>query len=227
MSKLGEGLKAVRGGGGGRGLPVPVGTGLVLFLVVAAAAFVLAAFVLAGLYAYVSPYLPSPQQPPTTTMPPENRSQPPTTTAAPATTTLPPSTTTSSTTTQPPAPTSTQPPTTTTLSAEQVTLCILTKVNSIYVGGDLKSRSLETYLNQTGYAFQLTSCKTADEKGDCDGELSAYIEAGRMIYDGKQWPAGNRPGYPVVVLSKDGTAYYVQSAAAFEKLVGCGSLKET
>jgi len=82
---------------------------------------------------------------------------------------------------------------------------------------------IETYLGPYASMLPITDCGTLENRQTCDGELRDYAENERLVFDGKKTKS---IGYPVVVLSKDRTAYIVRSSAEFERIVGCGSLKD-
>jgi hypothetical protein len=82
------------------------------------------------------------------------------------------------------------------------------------------SKSLQDYLGEYLTIFNPTPCDTKDDDASCKITLQAYLDDEHLYFKNKP---SSVIGYPVVV--KGDTAYIIPSTAAFEELLGCGSLK--
>ena len=96
-------------------------------------------------------------------------------------------------------------------------------VSGMYLKSDSvkTSKNLEDYLGEYLILFNPTPCDSKDEAADCAEVLGNYVnESNMVIYPNTQ---SGRIGYPAVI--KGDKAYIIPSTAAFDELLGCGSLK--
>ncbi|MFH0861984.1 MAG: hypothetical protein V1875_03040 [Candidatus Altiarchaeota archaeon] len=122
--------------------------------------------------------------------------------------------------------TTTSSTTTSTLSKDTIAFCMRSRMNEIFVyGSSLPSVNLKNYLSGYAALFSYTDCSTDEDKKTCTETMRAYAnDSSLYLPNGKSTTVIL---YPVVILSKDNAAHIVPSVGEFEKLMDCGSLKNS
>jgi hypothetical protein len=99
---------------------------------------------------------------------------------------------------------------------------MIRKINTVYVSNNMPSTSLRQYLKNYGN-FPVMDCALEENKKACQDDIQGFIKTDDLILNGRP---SKVMGYPVIVLSKDGSANLIPGVSEFERILDCGSLKE-